>query len=120
MAVLLTWQIREVRDATGDYDYPYDVDDIHMQELYENQADNDLDILKVLVLRIRLGRAVNSISSGNETGTTASRNQKFEQLERLLKYWEARTGKESGESALTTGIMSPHVDASEDDDDDLA
>lgn len=99
MTTLTTLQIQMCRADIGDTSTPYEVDDVMLQALFDDStlANGDLKKLRVYALRQRRGKAVNSTGLTNQFGGV-SRNQKLEQIERLLAYWESVTGVSAGQS----------------------
>lgn len=109
-------QLSYIRDNSGD-DLPdnagtpaYEVSDATIQAIYDDSTmgASDLDKTVVYVIRMRWGKAARYVSLSGEFGN-AQHNQKFEQLERLLKYWEGVTGL-GGVGILTTGILDLELD----------
>jgi hypothetical protein len=66
----------------------------------------------VYILRQRLGLAVDEISVSSLDGMSRQGNQKYEQIERLLAYWENKAGVSGGR--LTIGRLALDLDADED------
>lgn len=103
MATLTTEQILEVRRKSGDVNLTNpDVDNQTLQYYFDQYCEGRLDYLIVHVLRDRVGISANNIRTTNEQGIQADRQLQHEQLERLLKRWEARTGL-GDESSVSTG-----------------
>lgn len=100
MTALTTLQKSMCRADIGDMNLPYDVDDSMLQSLFDDStlANGSLTKLRVYALRQRRGIAVNATGVTNQYGGV-SRNQKLEQIERLLTYWENFTGVSAGQSA---------------------
>lgn len=119
MTALTSSQIAAVRADTGDHESPYEITDTELQSIFDDtaQAAGNLELLRVYVLRRRLGKAVNDIASQGENQITAQRQQKFDQIMRLLAYWEKRTGATSGQggTAITAGRINLNFAASSDD-----
>lgn len=82
-----------VRRRTGDHSAPYDLTDGDINAIYINVAQGNLDLNRTtyFVLRERLGIATNAVAISNPMGGI-TRNQKFEQIWRLLQYWSGITG----------------------------
>lgn len=82
-----------VRRRAGDSSAPYDLRDDEIDAIYADTAQGNLDLNRTtfFVLRERLGIASNAVAiSGTSGGIT--RNQKFDQIWRLLQYWSRITG----------------------------
>lgn len=82
-----------IRRRTGDAAPPYDLEDEDIDAIYSDpaQGNSSLDRTTVYVLRERLGIATNAVAISNPTGGI-TRNQKFDQIERLLNKWMELTG----------------------------
>lgn len=103
-----------IRRRTGDKTAPQDLTDAEIDAIYTDVdlGNSDLDRTTFYVVRERLGVAVNSTAISNPTGGI-TRNQKFEQLERLLKYWGGVAGL--GGEDLSVGVLSLGIDSTCDD-----
>lgn len=93
MATITAADLATVRRRTGDNSAPYDLSDDEIDDIYvaTNFGNQSLDRTTYFVLRERLGIATNAVAiSGTSGGIT--RNQKFEQIWRLLQKWSEITG----------------------------
>lgn len=82
-----------IRRRTGDSSAPYDLADTDIDAIYTSASEGNLSLDRTtfFVLRERLGIATNAVAiSGTSGGIT--RNQKFDQIWRLFKYWGEITG----------------------------
>lgn len=93
MATITAADLATVRRRTGDANQPYDLDDNAVDAIYVAAAQGNLDLDRTTfyVLRERLGVATNAVAISNPMGGI-TRNQKFEQIWRLLQYWSEITG----------------------------
>lgn len=94
MALTITTpDLAAVRRRTGDSSAPYDLDDAAIDAIYVSATlgNLSLDRTTVYVLRERWGKASNDIPFNGTMGGII-RNPKFDQIERLLKYWSELTG----------------------------
>lgn len=82
-----------VRRRTGDYSAPYDLTDDAIDAIYIDVAQGNFSVDRTtfFVLRERLGLATNAVAISNPMGGI-TRNQKFEQIWKLLMYWGEKTG----------------------------
>lgn len=93
MTTITTPDLATVRRRTGDYSAPHDLDDDAIDAIYADTSRGNLDINRttVYVLYERLGIATNAVAISNPMGGI-TRNQKFEQIWRLLQFWSEQTG----------------------------
>lgn len=103
-------QLEYIRDNAGDDLTPYEVSDVSVQAIYDDatQGASDLNATVVFVLRRRLGKAARLVTLSGEFGSS-QHNQKYEQIARLLKYWENYTGIGGG-GRITMGTISLGID----------
>lgn len=82
-----------VRRRSGDSNAPYDLTNDDIDAIYVSTAQGNLDLNRTtyFVLLERLGIATNAVAISNPMGGI-TRNQKFEQIWRLLQYWSELTG----------------------------
>lgn len=82
-----------VRRRTGDSSAPYDLQDSDIDAIYVDTDHGNLDLNRTAfyVLLERWGMAANAVAISNPMGGI-TRNQKFEQIERLLLRYSAITG----------------------------
>lgn len=117
MTTLTTAQINYIRHNSGDSEVPYEIDEDILQELYDDsdQGNSVLNDTVYYVILRRLGLAVAgvAISSPETGGMNTALNQKFEQLERLLKTWGDITGL--GGQGLRAGVITLGIDEVADD-----
>lgn len=90
--------------ATNEADY---LTDQQLQAEYDAATDWDNAIVRVLRRRWAMTSVMISMAAGMGSGAN-SLQQHFEHLERLLQYWEARTG-DAG-PALTVGTFDLGLD----------
>lgn len=114
MTALTIAQIARLRKLTGDTDSDaYDLEDSELQDEYDdNGGDFNLTIVSVLRQRLalHLGRYDTSFSDGQGT-SSESRSQEVAAIERLLAYWEGRTGVAGGLSGtLQSGVITLGLD----------
>lgn len=117
MANLTIAQIARLRKLTGDTDADdYDLQESELQAEYEdNGEDFNLTIVSVLRQRLalRLARVDTSFADGQGT-SSESRSQEVAAIERMLAYWETRTGVSGGVSGtLQSGVMTLGLDQDE-------
>lgn len=88
-----TTDLSAVRRRTGDSSVPYDLTDDDIDAIYTSVSEGNLNLDRTTfyVLRERLGMATNAVAISNPMGGI-TRNQKFEQIWRLFKYWGEITG----------------------------
>jgi hypothetical protein len=88
-----TPDLSAVRRRTGDNSAPYDLTDDDIDAIYASVSEGNLSLDRTtfFVLRERLGLATNAIAVSNPMGGM-QRNQKFDQIWRLFKYWGEITG----------------------------
>jgi len=100
---------RRIGDNKTDNSSAYELSDATIEAIFDDATMGDSDMLKTTVwcLRERLGMAVNGVALSGELGN-ASHNQKFEQIERLLAFWEDRAGMTGG--AISTGSLALRID----------
>ena len=108
MTTISADQLAQVRAQSGDTTATYDVSDLEVQRLFTLAAD-DLDLTTVYVLRQRLGKAVDEIAVSSIDGMSRQGNQKYDQIERLLKYWEDKAGVAG--SKLSCSTFDLNIDA---------
>lgn len=104
-----------VRVNSGDNCPTYDVDDLTIQAIYDNdlpaeQGNGDLVRVIVFVLRRRWGIAINQVEMSG-TGVTRSGSTQA-QIKRLLDYWEAQAGM-GVNGVLTMGAIDADLDTDE-------
>jgi hypothetical protein len=107
MATLTAAQLAIFRAQSGDTNST-DVSDLQVQACYDAAVSDDA-LTMVYILRQRLGKAVDEITFTGGDGGTRQGNQKYEQIERLLKYWEQVAGVSGG--ALIIGRIDLDIDA---------
>jgi hypothetical protein len=90
-----------VRRRSGDSNQPYDLTDAEVNLVYldTDLGNEDLNRTIFYVLWERVGIATNAVAISNPIGGI-TRNQKFEQIWRLLQKYSAITG-----IALTTDLV---------------
>lgn len=93
MTTLTATQLLTLRRRVGDTTAPQDLTDSEIDALYLDVTlgASSLDRTTYFYIQERLGIAVNSVAVSNPMGGI-TRNQKPEQLERLLTYWGIQTG----------------------------
>lgn len=93
MTTLTTTQILLLRRRAGDTTAPQDLADNEVDALYTDATlgNFSLNSTTYYYVQERMGIAVNSVAVSNPMGGI-TRNQKYEQLERLLAYWSTITG----------------------------
>ncbi len=109
-----------IRDNSGDDTLDnatvpaYEVSDTTLQAIYDDTAQGNGDLNKTVYYAIlrRWGKAARMVGLSGEFGN-AQHNQKFEQLERLLKLWGGITGLGGG--TVTAGLLHLRLDYSYDD-----
>jgi len=110
MTTLTSAQKARFRAQCGDTNTTPKIDDTTLQSLYDSAA-SDEPTTMVYLLRWLVGLAVDEIqfSQGDQQ---KSGNQHYEQLERLLAYWENKAGMTGG--LMTIGRMTLELDADSD------
>lgn len=108
MGTLTPFQYAYLRDMIGDdraaNDGSYELSDNTLDNIYTDVAQGNFDMTRTIVwaLRRRLGKAINDVAISSETGGSTQRNQKQEQIRRLLEYWEGVTGISGGQTRGST------------------
>ncbi len=117
MPPLTITQIARLRKLTGDNDPDdYDLTDAELDAEYQdNSEDFNLTIVSVLRQRLALHLMRYDTSFADGQGTSSeSRSQEREAIEKLLEYWEKRTGVVGGLSGtLQSGVISLGLDQDE-------
>lgn len=114
MASLTIRQINRLRRQIGDTNVnEYDLSDSELDEEYQDN-DEDFDDTIVSCLRLRLGIALRKIDTSFSDGQGTSseqRSQEVAAIERMLAYWETKTGTSGG--ILRAGVISLGLDQDE-------
>lgn len=102
-------QLAYVRDCIGDDEAAYRISDSSLNAIFDDttQGNSNTDRTNVFALRRLLGKARRLVALSGEFGN-AQHNQQFEQTERLLTYWEGRTGMHGG--VLSSGVIDLVID----------
>jgi hypothetical protein len=116
MADLTATQISTLRRRTGDTNAKApDLEDSDIQALYA-EAEDDLDLTTVYILRERYGMSLRWTDHSGET-RSESRSQRRLAIKEALDYWEERTGLKGG--AIRVGALNLDLDYDEDEDAEL-
>ena len=88
-------EISYIRQNSGDNDTTPEVSNATLQVIYDSTTEgmSSLDRTVYFVIRRRLGLAAALVATSTpDIPSSVSANQKFEQLERLMKLWAGITG----------------------------
>lgn len=107
--MLTAAQGARLRNRIGDtVSGDYKLSDTELDTIYTEQG-SDLDLSTVAALQELLGIYAMSVDVSDPQGDVSEmRSQRYEALEKLLEYWESKTGT-SG-SALSVGLIDYNID----------
>lgn len=116
MATLTIPQYLYIRQNSGDNEVTHEVDDDAVQDIYDDTAQGNSNLNRtvyyVILRRYGLAAALVSVTT-QQTGTSSASNQKFDQLERLLKLWGTITGIGGGVSIGSSATYTYRADSAQ-------